>query len=115
MTPRRVRLRGVGTAIAALLVVWCAGFLAPDLQVTLLYAAPGLLLAMALLAGRYPGERMLEQIARRRRRRREASARPRGQRLPRARARTVARGGLLLARALAGRAPPCSWRTTASR
>jgi hypothetical protein len=96
------------TAVAVVLTVWCAGFLAPGLHVALLYLAPALLLALALLAGRYPGERALEQIV------------SRAPRLPRLRCapcrlrwpqiQLAVRGGLLIASGLAGRAPPCAVR-----
>jgi hypothetical protein len=73
----------------------------------LLYLAPLLVLAAALLAGRYPGEALLDRMATRRRRPpRLTAARAGGGAPPRGAARTPARGGLLLGRALAGRAPP---------
>jgi hypothetical protein len=73
------------------------------LQTGLLLLAPAIVLAAALLLGRYPGEKLLE--------------RPRPPR-PRRRALVALRlvwtapvlhvgGGLLLGRSLAGRAPPC--------
>jgi hypothetical protein len=73
----------------------------------LLYLAPALLLAIALLAGRYPGEVVLARIAARRR------PRERRPRTPPAHHPTpppvaAPHGGLLLARALAGRGPPRS-------
>lgn len=94
--------RGAAAAIALVACVSCAGAAAPDL---LLALAPALLLAVALVAQRYPGARLLERIAARRR------ARPRPARsasTPRTRPARAVRGGLLLARALAGRAPPVS-------
>jgi hypothetical protein len=73
----------------------------------LLYLAPLLVLAAALLAGRYPGEVLLARMATRRRRSpRVTAARAGGGAPPRGPARIPARGGLLLGRALAGRAPP---------
>jgi hypothetical protein len=103
---RRLRDGRSVAAAAVVLGVWCAGFLMPDLHLAVLYLAPALLLATALLAGRYPGEVLLERIAARR------AARPRAERAeardhPRSLARVAVRGGLLLARSLAGRAPPC--------
>ncbi len=94
-----------GRAVAAVVVVaclWCAGV--RDLQLALLYLGPVLLLATALAANRYPGERLLLRI--RRRPRRRPAARAGDASTPRAPTTVVARGGLLLARALAGRAPP---------
>ena len=71
----------------------------------LLLLAPALLLAVLLALGRYPGSgalaRVLERRLPRADRRREAR-RP----LPRALRRHRPRGGVLLALALAGRAPP---------
>jgi uncharacterized membrane protein YfcA len=64
---------------------------------------PALVLAVVLLAGAYPGERLIERWGRARKRRRRAmglsvvSARPDGSR---------PRGGRLIAASLAGRAPP---------
>ena len=115
MTAQGVRLGRVGVAMLALLLIWGSGFLVPDLHLALLYLAPGLLLATALLAGRYPGEQALERIAARRRRPPAAASRSSQRCRRRARLPVAAHGGLLLARALAGRAPPRSWRTAASR
>lgn len=70
----------------------------------LLYLAPALVLLAALVANRYPGERLLQAVARAwrppQRRRRRAPARALVS--PRSRP----RGGVLLALALAGRGPP---------
>ncbi len=95
----------VAAAITVVLALWGAGFLAADLHLALLYLAPALALATALLAGRYPGEALLERIAARR------CAKPTitsaaGRPAPEPPARAAANGGLLLARRLAGRAPP---------
>lgn len=69
----------------------------------LLYLAPALLLLIALVFDRYPGERLLAAIARAR----PMGPRARGHRLPRSRpSRSFPRGGVLLAMALAGRGPP---------
>ena len=71
----------------------------------LLLLAPALLLALLLALGRYPGSGALARVLERRRprvvRRREIH-RP----LPRAPRRRRPRGGVLVALALAGRAPP---------
>jgi hypothetical protein len=70
----------------------------------LLYALPAFALLVALLLGRYPGERLIAVAARARRRPRRA-ARATTRRAPLDSTPTP-RGGELLARALAGRAPP---------
>ncbi len=70
----------------------------------LFYALPALALRGALLLGRYPGERLILAAARSRRRlRRAARLMPRRAPIDQA---PAPRGGDLLARALAGRAPP---------
>jgi hypothetical protein len=70
----------------------------------LLYLAPAILLLAALAFGHYPGERLLEAVARVwhpvLRRRRSLPTRPL------APPRFSPRGGVLLAMALAGRGPP---------
>ena len=113
MTIGGARPGRVGAGMLALVAVWCVGFLAPDVHLALLYLAPALLLATALLAGRYPGERALERIAAQRRRPRPT--RSSSTREPRTRPCGTVHGGLLLARALAGRAPPRSRRIARSR
>jgi hypothetical protein len=69
-----------------------------------LYALPLLLVLVPLIAGRYPGERALESLVRRRRHRqaRPAAAAPRlyGRRAP------AVLGGRLVACSLGGRGPP---------
>lgn len=89
--------------VVALTVVWLAGLALPELHLALLYLAPALLLALMLLAGRYPGERVLQRFCGTRRSPGRAVA-------LRVRANVVVRvarrGGLLLASGLAGRAPP---------
>jgi hypothetical protein len=71
----------------------------------LFYALPALALAVALLLGRYPGERfILAASARSRARLRRAACAASGH--PFLAAIPTPRGGDLLARALAGRAPP---------
>lgn len=70
----------------------------------LLYLAPTLLLAGLLLAGHYPGERLIARLAgHRRERRRARGGRPRLHRRP---PRKAPCGGLLIALSLAGRGPP---------
>jgi hypothetical protein len=72
----------------------------------LLYLLPALVLVVALLIKRYPGERLLAQLAARRARpRRRARPLPAARRieLP------VPHGGRLIAVSLAGRAPPPAW------
>jgi hypothetical protein len=70
----------------------------------LLYLAPALLLLIALACGHYPGERLLEAVARPRRPVICRKGRPRLRLL--AAPRSSPRGGVLLALALAGRGPP---------
>ncbi len=73
----------------------------------LLYLTPAFLLITVLVAGRYPGEIALDRLAARRRPKRPPTpAAPAAPRTPRSRPVAAARGGLLLARALAGRGPP---------
>jgi hypothetical protein len=70
-------------------------------QLALLYLAPAVLLAVVLLSGRYPGEALIERMARAPRRRRRP---PRGVAFPRP---APARGATTeLAWSLAGRGPP---------
>ncbi len=71
----------------------------------LLYLLPALLFALALLCGRYPGERLLLSIASRRRPA-APPVPPVAAPAPPLRLRSLPRGGALLAAALAGRAPP---------
>lgn len=101
-----MRAARVATTIVAVLGLWCAGFAAPDLHLGLLYLTPALLLAIALLSGRFPGEQLLERAARRLAgvARRPPAASPG---VPHDLLILLPRGGLLLARCLAGRAPPC--------
>jgi hypothetical protein len=70
----------------------------------LLYLAPAILLLVTLASGHYPGERLLEAVARvwHRAPRRTPSVSTR----PLAPPRSSPRGGVLLAMALAGRGPP---------
>ena len=93
----RLRLTLFGLLPALLLI---AG--SPQVRVALAYLAPFLVLIACLLAGRYPGERLIRSRPERSVRRRPApSARPAV-----SFAALWPRGGHLLAFALAGRAPP---------
>jgi hypothetical protein len=71
----------------------------------MLYLLPALLLLLVLVAGRYPGERLIRALcARRARRARVRVPAPlRRVELP------VPHGGRLIAVSLAGRAPPPAW------
>jgi hypothetical protein len=92
-------------AVAALGVVVALAESVAGLHSGLLLLSPALVLLLPLLAGRYLGEERLERLVARRaapRRRRPVSAAP-PRRRPRA---VVARGGRLLASALAERGPP---------
>jgi hypothetical protein len=103
---RRVSVNSRRLISAAGIAFALAGALAagPALAEAALYAAPALLLLVALLARRYPGELPLRAALERARARSAAPdhiASPR----PAARVRVV-RGGLLLASSLAVRPPP---------
>jgi fatty acid desaturase len=86
-------------AVAAIGLLAALGALAPGVLMLL----PALLLTLVLVAGRYPGERLLERWRRARPRVRRALATvlAPGRRPPQ-----LVRGGRLIAAALAGRAPP---------
>jgi hypothetical protein len=90
---------------AVCLCVLAAGFPAGAAPSGLLHLAPALVLGIALLARRYPGERVLVRLARR-----AARGPLRAPKLaPGARrgiAALIARGGLLIGRSLAVRPPP---------
>jgi hypothetical protein len=103
---RRGRRLAVGVAtlavvavVAVLAALGIFGMLGPG-ALTML---PALLLAVALFAGRYPGERLIERWARSRPRPRAMISRALAPELP---SPTLLRGGRLIAVALAGRAPP---------
>jgi hypothetical protein len=101
-THRRRRLAlGVATlgVVAVLALLGVHGMLGPG-ALTML---PALLLAGALFAGRYPGERLIERWARGRPRVRATVARALAPERP---SPTLLRCGRLIAVALAGRAPP---------
>jgi hypothetical protein len=87
--------------LLALVALWVLGLHVGGLDTGMLFLAPAFVLALALLAGRYPGERLLTRLVPRRRRapRPLAGARPAPAPVP-------PRGGLLLACALAKRGPP---------
>jgi hypothetical protein len=87
-------------AAVGLLAALCSlGALAPGVLMWL----PALLLALVLLAGRYPGERLIERWRLAPPRVRHA---PAARLAPRRRWPQLVRGGRLIAAALAGRAPP---------
>jgi hypothetical protein len=92
-------------AACALLVAaaWLAGVQLESLDTGFLLLVPCFALAVALLLGRYPGEQLLAK------RWRDPKSSPRRLRLPTPRWSAPTRrtnGGLLMARSLAGRAPP---------
>jgi hypothetical protein len=88
--------------LAVLAVLALSGAIDP-LQSGALTMAPALALALAMLTRPYLGERVIARLRCSRARHRRATARQ----APRARpSAQVARGGLLIAAALAGRAPP---------
>jgi len=96
-----------GLAVVAVALV-AVGVLVPlgalgALQSGALMLVPALVLAAALLAGRYPGERLIERWGRARPRVRPTVARVR---VPSRPSRELPHGGRLIATALAGRAPP---------
>jgi hypothetical protein len=97
---RRILLLAAAAMSAVLLVAALTGHME-----LVAYAAPICLLALPLAAGRYPGEDALERL-----RGRREPARSRSTVLPRSGPRRAAsafpRGGRLIARALAERAPP---------
>lgn len=100
----RVPLRGlmILVALVALIALTLCGAIDP-LQSGALTMAPALAMAMMMLTRPYLGERVIARLRTRRGSRRSATGRQSA--LMRRRAR-VARGGRLIAVALAGRAPP---------
>jgi hypothetical protein len=97
---RSPRLR-VGAALALAAALWVVGGHLAGLDAGLLCMAPAFVVALPLLAGRYPAETVLLRRVRATRRRR-----PVVRLILRPPARLVPRGGLLVGHALAGRAPP---------
>jgi hypothetical protein len=101
--PRRDQRLLLG--LAALTLLFAVVQSATGIGGDVLLAAPALILLLPLLAGRYLGEdgiaRLIALIAPRRRRPVVAHATP-----PRRAPRVLARGGLLIAVALAQRGPP---------
>lgn len=99
----------VSVTLIAVLLATAVGAIDPS---GLLHLAPALMLALALLARRYPGERLIARL------RTGSPARTRGREQARAfKPRTriaalVARGGQLLARSLAVRPPPVAVRAS---
>jgi hypothetical protein len=89
-------------ALLALAALALSGAIDP-LQSGVLTMAPALALALAMLTRPYFGERVIARLRCSRTRHRDATAR---QTLPPRPSAHVARGGLLIAAALAGRAPP---------
>ena len=89
--------------LAALAALWSLALLGGGVETGLLYLAPAFLLAIPLLLGRYPGERVLVGLATRGRRRRPvvlaAAARP-------VTRRSIRRAGRLVGASPGGRAPP---------
>jgi hypothetical protein len=75
----------------------------PDGAVSLAYLSPAMFVFLLLCLGRYPGERMLAALSRSPRRSRRSKARAAPPRVP---LDMRPRVGRLLARSLAGRAPP---------
>ena len=92
---RRLIAAGIVLAVAVVVLVGVA-------PAGLLCLAPSALIGVLLLLGRFPGERVLVALARRRAPRRARAALGR----PRASEALLARGGRLVAASLAGRAPP---------
>jgi hypothetical protein len=95
----RVRL---GLGLAILCALWLLGLHVAGLDTGLLFLAPAFVLALPLLAGRYPGEAVIAR-SRGGRRAPVAAAVALSLRPP---ARLLPRGGLLVGHGLAGRAPP---------
>jgi hypothetical protein len=93
-----------GAAIAAPLVLLTLAVLSQSVggaQSGVMYLLPALVLAVVVFTRRYPGERVIERL-------RADAAPARAASTPRPRPRLYAheRGGRLIARSLAGRAPP---------
>jgi hypothetical protein len=101
MSRRQHHALRVAVGVAIMVALWMAGLEVGGLDTGMLFLAPAFVLLLPLLAGRYPGERVLEPLVRPLRRV-VAGARH----VSRPRERRVPRGGLLVGCSLAGRAPP---------
>jgi hypothetical protein len=100
------RSRHLGVALAGGIAVSAWVLLAhlPGVTLGLAYLGPAVFVFLLLWLGRYPGERLLIELARSPRRRRASTLA-----VPNRRVFThLPRGGSLLACAFAGRAPPLS-------
>jgi hypothetical protein len=97
------RHRLVPWAFAATLLAWVLAETATGGHAGLLYIAPALVLALPLALGRYVAEDRLVELAARPSKRR---LRPLRLPTPHSRPRVMARGGCLVARAMAKRPPP---------
>jgi hypothetical protein len=89
--------------LALAILAWAAAEVLTGGSAGLLYAAPALLLALPLVHGRYVAEDRLAGFARGRH---EPRRRPLRMPAPPSRPRVMARGGRLVARAMAKRPPP---------
>jgi uncharacterized protein YcnI len=87
--------------VLALAALWLLGLHVGGLDTGVLFLAPAFVLALVLLADRYPGERLLTRFMPRHRRAQRRSPEP-----PCTASSIAPRGGLLLASALAKRGPP---------
>jgi hypothetical protein len=101
MSPRRRHALRAAAGVVVMAALWLVGLHVGGLETGLLFLAPAFVLLLPLLAGRYPGERVLAPLRRPVRR-----IVIRAVHLPRPRVCLVPRGGLLLGCSLAGRAPP---------
>ncbi len=90
--------------LAAVAALWLLALAVVGVEETLAHLAPVLLLALPLLAGRYPGERALGRTPCRPIRRRRRL--PSGMTPSLPFVAVAPRGGRLVAASLAGRAPP---------
>ncbi len=109
---RKMRPSGTAIAVVVLVAGLVAGAASGIAGLTgLLHFAPALVLGAALLARRYPGERLIVRLAgspiRAHKRVRTRAVKPREHASA-----LVPRGGLLLARSLAVRPPPVAIRAS---
>jgi hypothetical protein len=100
--------QGMSLALAAATCAWLLLLALAGVHESLLYLAPAVLMAIPLLWGRFPAERVLVRLASRRRRRRRPTASHRASPRGRVARRPPVRGARLIAHSLAGRAPPCA-------